>query len=221
MKMRLLCLPLLLFALAACADRQRLPELAGMEAGPEKEACASVHPAGNWQFVHSIAFAMADGSGSTVLGVTSLDGDELHCVLLTVEGLTLFEAVFRPDGSTEVQRAVPPFTGPEFAAGLFRDIHMIFQPPTGGLTGVGRLADGSLVCRYAGTAGGVVDILPDKDGCWQIRDYNREQLLDRSIAGTRCMREAEPRIPQSLVLQASGPAGYTLKMTLIRADRLQ
>lgn len=222
MKRRLLCLSVALFGLVACAGEQRLrpPELTGMEDGRETQACAAVFPEGKWQFVHSIDFAMPDGSGSAVLGVTNLAGDDLECALITVEGLTLFEAVFRHDGSTQVRRAVPPFDGPEFAKGLLRDIRMIFQPPPGIMTAGGRLPDGSPVCRYIGADEGLVDVLPESDGCWQIRSYTADKQPDRTIVGRSCRQQDAHPIPDNLELQAYGLAGYTLKMTLIRAERL-
>ena len=73
---------------------------------------------------------MADGPVSTVIGVTSLAGDEISCALMTVEGLTLFAAVFKTGAEPEVRRAVPPFDRPGFARGLMADVRTIFvQPP--------------------------------------------------------------------------------------------
>lgn len=222
MKLRRLCLAAVLIGLVGCAREHRLrpPELTGIADGRGTRNCTAVFPKGKWQFVHSIDFAMADGSGSAVLGVTNLAGDDLECALVTVEGLTLFEAVFRHDGSTEVRRAVPPFDGPEFAKGLLRDIRMIFQPPPGIMTVGGRLPDGSPVCRYTGADEGLVDVLPESDGCWQIRSYTSDKQPDRFIVGRSCRQKDAHPIPDNLELQAYGPAGYTLKMTLIRAERL-
>ena len=101
--------------------------------GQGKDSCAAVFPQGKWQFAHAIDFAMRDGSGTPVIGVTSLTGNDIDCALITVEGLTLFEAAFHHDGSIEVRRAVPPFDGPDFAKGMIADIRAIFQPPTGSM----------------------------------------------------------------------------------------
>ncbi len=53
-------------------------------------------PKGRWQFVHSIDFTMGDGAGATVVGVITLNEKDIECALFTLEGLTLFEAVFPP-----------------------------------------------------------------------------------------------------------------------------
>lgn len=222
MKQQFFCLWLILFGLVACAGepRSRLPELAGVAGGQGRLACSVIFPKGKWQFVHSIDFTMQGGSRSSVLGVTSLVGDDLECALITVEGLTLFEAIFHHDGRIEVRRAVPPFDSPEFANGLLRDIRAIFQPPSGNMITTGQLADGMPVCRYAGADAEVVDVLPDVNGCWQIRSYAPERVLDRSIVGQSCRQQGASPIPDYLELKTYGPTGYTLKMTLIRADAL-
>jgi len=247
MKIQLFFLTAILFGIVACAAETqfRLPELKGVEAGPVKDgqeiaACAAVFPdggyrghggKGGWQFVHSIDFTMRDGSGTTVIGVTSLSGNDIECALMTVEGLTLFEAVFGHDNSIEVRRAVPPFDRPGFAAGLINDIRAIFQPPPGSMeTGQlqSRLQPQSpgttAVCRYRdGSNGvvGVVDVLPEVDGCWQIKSYTSDLVMKRSITGLSCRKRGFSRIPDHILLKIYGQTGYTLKMTLISADNIK
>jgi hypothetical protein len=240
MKIHLLFLSAILFGIVGCAaeTQYRLPELTGVEDGREIDACAAVFPIGEsggyggkgrWQFVHSIDFTMKDGSGATVIGVTSLCGKNIECALMTVEGLTLFEAVFSHDESIEVRRAVPPFDRPEFAAGLINDIRAIFQPPPGSVeTGQYQLqpqpAGVTSVCRYRdGSNGvvGVVDVLPEVDGCWQINSYTSDLVMKRSITGLSCSKRGFSRIPDHILLKTYGQTGYTLKMTLISADNLK
>lgn len=213
-------LPLiLLLGLAGCAAQQpSLPELTA-EAGEER-GCAAVFPQGGWEFVHTIEFSMADGSGATVLGVTSLAGDEIACALMTVEGFTLFEAVDREKGGLEVRRAVPPFDKPAFAAGLMEDVRTIFRAPSFATVQYGRVAGNNPTCRYTGAEGRITDILPAMAGCWQIRTYGADQALSRSVTGRSCRKERESLIPAYLELKGFGPTNYTLKMTLIHAENL-
>lgn len=222
MKQQLFYLPVLLFVLVACAavPQPRLPELTAAEDGQGKDACAAVFPKGKWQFAHAIDFAMRDGSGTPVIGVTSLTGNDIDCALITVEGLTLFEAAFHHDGSIEVRRAVPPFDGPEFAKGLIGDIRAIFQPPTGRMR-IGQIAGTTSVCRYVDVGGSVVDVLPDVGDCWQIKSYTSDLKMDRSIVGRSCREKGSSLIPDYLELKTYGQTGYTLKMTLITADNFK
>jgi hypothetical protein len=213
---------LLLIALAACASDSR-PLLPKLDAATttQNTHCETVYPRGAWQFVHSIDFSMADGSGSTVIGVTNLTDTTLTCVLMTLEGLTLFAAVARQDNELHVQRAVPPFDKPAFAQGLLEDVRSIFLPPPAATMLYGFLADRIPACRYSSNNGRTTDILPTKDGCWRILTYTPEQTLERSITGHSCRKEGGCLLPEYLELKGFGHNGYTLKMTLIQAENLK
>lgn len=223
MKSYCLCLSALLFLMVACAIDKHPgpPALTALEETPGKNECTDIFPRGRWQFVHSIDFTMENGAGATVVGVITLDEKEIECALVTLEGFTLFEAVFYSDKNFKVKRSVPPFDTPEFARGLVRDIQMIFQPPGGALTQTGRSTGGAVVCRYSSPGLGMVDILPGVDNCWQIKSYTPELALDRSIIGRSCRKIATSPIPDYLELQSLGSNRYTLKMKMIRADNLE
>jgi hypothetical protein len=222
-----LFLSVLLLGLVACAGKTqfRLPQLVEAAESQVEDGCAAVFPQGSRQFVHAIDFTMQDGSGTAVVGVTSLNDDNIACALVTVEGLTLFEAVFRHDESFTVKRAVPPFDTPEFAQGLIGDIRAIFQPPSGHASR-GQLllpapaAGLTAVCRYKVPDGRVVDVLPDVDGCWQIKSYTPDGVMDRTIVGQSCKEQSTGLTPDYIELKTYGRTGYTLNMTLIRADTI-
>ena len=153
----------------------------------QKSACATIFPLGKWQFVHSIEFTMKDGAGPPLIGVTTIDGNTIGCALVTVEGLTLFEAVYQGKESVVVRRALPPFDKPEFAAGLISDIRAIFQPPTAKAM-LGQLAGETTVCRYKEANGAVIDIELTAEDCRQTREYSSDSLLHRSIIGRSCQK---------------------------------
>ena len=221
MKFQLIYISVLLVCLAGCATapESRLPELTATGYEQEVDGCAAVFPEGNWQFAHTIDFTLGDGSGTPVIGVTSLNGTDIDVALITVEGLTLFDATFHHDGDAEVRRAVPPFDGPEFGQGLIGDIRAIFQPPAGRMT-VGQVAGVTSACRYTSATGRVVDVLLDASDCWQIKSYTSELIMDRSIVGRSCKKKGSSLIPDYLELKTYGQIGYTLKLTLITADNI-
>ncbi|TKB10827.1 hypothetical protein [Desulforhopalus sp. IMCC35007] len=210
-----------LFCLVSCTTGpySPLPELTAGTDGPFEENCATVFPQGKWQFSHAIDFVMGSKTGTPVIGVTSLDGKDIFCALVTVEGLTLFEANFHPNGGMDVKRAIPPFDSANFAAGLREDLRAIFEPPAGSMK-AGRV--GTMpVCRYIDEGVGIVDVLPDVDGCWQIKSYTPELKMNRSIIGQSCKKKGPSLIPDYLELKTYGQTGYTLKMTLITADNIK
>jgi len=222
MKFSLFRLVVILFFLTACAAEQpiRLPDLVTTQDQQGKQACEQFFPAGKWQFVHSIDFTMRNGAGSTVIGVTTLTGTAIESALITIEGLTLFEAVYHEDNSFEIRRAVPPFDKPGFAQGLMSDVRAIFQLPPGSNTQIGHLTDKIPVCRYIAANGKVTDILVTED-CLQINNYTPDLVLARSISGRSCRKQGSLLLPEHLELKTFAPTGYTLKMTLISADELQ
>lgn len=225
MKTPWLLLPVLLVCLTACAvERQpTLPALATVQDGPAARESDRVFPQGRWQFVHTIDFSIAGHAGAQVMGVTSLAGDEMACALMTLEGFTLFEAVYRPGQGVEVRRAVPPFDKPAFAAGLMTDVRTIFlAPPMAATRQCGRSADGASLCRYSEANGEVTDIaLPTTDACWQISTYGADQRMDRFVVGRSCRKMGTLLVPEYLELKGFRPTRYTLKMTLLRAENLE
>ena len=219
----LVSLVFFLLLLSSCAleqPGQLEPFVASPLRPPEqaelKRKCAAVYPQGKWQFVHTIEFRTADGRSSSVLGVTVVDGNSLSCALMTVEGFTLFEA--RLGDRLEVDRAVPPFDRPGFAEGLMEDVRALFIRPEGSAVRYGRLADGAESCRMTGPDGAVTDILPLENGCRQIKTYDSGGRLTRTITAHSCRKAGSITIPEALELTVPGPAGYTLKMTLLSVD---
>jgi len=197
-----------------------MPALTVSEDVSGAKGCEAVYPQGRWQFVHSIDFSMQDGSGGTVIGVTSLAGDEITCVLMTIEGFTLFEAANQEGKGLAVKRAVSPFDKPAFGEGLMGDVRLIFVAPSPQTMRYGHSADNTPVCRYTGIDGRTLDILPATDDCWQIRTYTSALVMDRAIVGRSCQKMGDSLIPEHLELKGFGQAGYTLKMTLINAENL-
>jgi len=220
-----LALIVLLAILSSCAawKHQAPPPLTPLPSKQNATKCSAIFPQGNWQFVHSLNFSRADGRGTTVIGITTLTENDLHTALLTVEGLTLFEANFFRDSEFEVHRAVPPFDNPNFAKGMMNDIRTIFRPPVGSLRFSSTTAS-QAVCRYTDNDGRITDVLPDFDDyrgdCWRIRRYSAEQDIDLAVVGTSCLNIMSAVIPEHLELRSYGIAGYTIKMKLLSADRL-
>jgi hypothetical protein len=189
-----------------------------------KQDCAQVYPQGKWQFVHAIDFTMAAGRGSSVLGVTVLDGNTVHCALVTIEGLTLFEArLVNKTGKPKVLRELPPFDKPGFAAGLLADVRAMFIRPAAwdGTIQYGSFGDNMPGCRLQGDDGRTTDILPSADGCWQVNALAGELDRDRIIIARSCILQDGYRVPKELELTVPGPVGYILKMTLLSAEKLQ
>jgi hypothetical protein len=141
--------------------------------------------------------------------------------MMTVEGLVLFDA--RYDGQIVIHRALPPFDSMTFARGLIDDIRLIFFPPNGPLIASGTSEDGALICRYRADRGMMVDIVIHEAHVWEIRQYDHNARLIRSLKadpGSRGTAGRQNPIPVRLELTAFGPSEYALTLDLIEARDL-
>ena len=225
---RNILLVLYLFLLSSCTIFQtsNLPEIIDRQPMSEstrrqiQQRCEQNFFQGHYQFVHSIVFELANGQGATVIGVTVLDGETLKTGLLGVEGFVLFEAVLTKGKQLVVNRALPPFDNSEFAAGLMRDVQILFRAPSDENLLIGRLADGAPICRYFQQEDQITDIIVNTDGSSRVNVYDPDYEHIRSfITGPRIAVNGK-MIPETIEFEAHGLRGYTLKTTLISADKI-
>jgi hypothetical protein len=185
-------------------------------------ACGAIFPHGKWQFVHAIEIFPPVGSEQTVLGIVQLSSEQrtFHCVLMTIEGLVLFEADF--DGAVTIQRALPPLDKPGMAEGIVQGISLLFFAPERPCTTAGLSKDAVWICRYPYADRGQEDVVLQADGLWQIRCYNQSHRLMRTIAPMANENlHADGLPPSHVVLKAYGMGGYELRMSLIEANTLE
>jgi hypothetical protein len=218
----ILCLGLA-FSLAFCGSPHRLEPLSSVIIPGSENRCAAPFVTENRQFIHSIEAELTGGGAASVIGVTNVYPQRkvAHCVIMTVEGFVLFEAVY--DQEVRVERGIPPFDSKAFAEGLMRDIALIFFRPSGELIGSAVSAEGDLTCRYDNDNGGVEDIRIFPNNAWDIRLY-RNGELERSVkaeADSAGVKNTDPFIPEQLALTAYGKQGYSLKLRLIETTRLK
>ncbi len=184
------------------------------------QTCHRLFASGKWQLVHSIEAVMPGGHSGLVMGATIISSQDksAHCVLMTIEGLVVFDA--RYDQQLVINRAVAPFDNDDFAAGLISDIQLIFFKPEGLPVETGIDPDGASVCRYLNPDGRIVDLVIESDHTWHIRQYTAHQRLSRTVDAFFTKQEFDgdgPDFPDRLELKAHDAAGYTLIMDLVEA----
>ena len=177
-------------------------------------SCRSIYPVGRWQLVHTLNVRLHHGYQATLTGVIILStaDSRVHCVLMTLEGFVLFEAV--DNGEVIVKRAFGPFDNPEFAKGVMRDIRLIFLAPEGEMQIAGKFADTAEGCRYRTHDSRFIDVIGAADGSWQIQQHEPRKTVAVDAVDQR-------GLSPKLTLEAGGKASYTLVMTLIEAISLQ
>ncbi|MCP4694087.1 MAG: hypothetical protein GY859_38990, partial [Desulfobacterales bacterium] len=168
---------LLALLILSCA---RLPGIEPSDPG-RLLAGAAPFPERPSRFVHAIEAAMARGKSSFLMGVTRVDpGEEsIHCVLMTIEGLVMFEARFQ--GEMVVERAISPFDSAHFARGLMEDVRLIFFKPGGAPLISGNLEDGAPARRHETPDGNIVDVIARGENLWEIRQYKRRGAIRREV----------------------------------------
>ena len=205
-----------LFALLLSASCAHLPLLAPVDASHAQaaaERCKQAFPAQPWRATHTIFAALPFGQNSQLLGVTAVGSEGLHSILLSPEGITLFDGVQKsgPVAGLVVQRAVPPFDRPDFALCLMADVGNAFLSPAGPPAAIGTYKTGETVCRWAPPGGEVTDVALASDGPRTIRTY-RDLRATREIllVGT-----ATNGFYPLVVLRVRGAGGYELEMRLV------
>jgi hypothetical protein len=205
----------------ACSHLPEIHALKDSSTASRTAACSAIFPQGQWQFVHAIEIFPPVGPKQTVLGITQISSEKrtLHWVLMTIEGLVLFEADF--DGAITVQRALPPLDRPGMAEGMFQDISLLFLPPKDPCVAAGFSKDAAWICRYPSTDRGHQDIVLQPDGGSEIRLYSRDNRLTRTVGPLPGKDHHAGGQPSQVTLKAYGLMGYELRMSLIEAVSLE
>lgn len=215
---------ILLLSMISCAGLPGPEPINSLVTPGTPRQCSIPFVSNRWQFVHSIEGTMPNGRKTFVIGVTDIspDMETIHCVIMTIEGLVVFE------GRSErremvINRGLPPFDSGDFAGGLMNDIRLLFFKPDGKLIDSGTLGNGSYACRYKNDKDIIVDVITNQDRTWEIRQYENEILI-RSIkarAEGPGSSANQKGIPARIELVAHGPVKYTLLLDLIRAMNIE
>lgn len=207
-------------ATAGCASLPRINPAAAAARSRLAARCSDLLPERPLRAVHAIAAELPFAGASSLLGVSLIDpaGQRLRAVLVSVEGLTLFDASAGPAG-LRIHRAVPPLDDPDFGPGLVADVALLLLQPAGEPIAVGRREDGRGVCRFRGAAGGWVDLLPATAAApARIERWGADRRLYRSAV---LSRQRDPHgLARRVELTAPGLAGYRLLLDLVEAEPL-
>jgi hypothetical protein len=220
-------IPLLLSVLSLILSCSSLPQVypAGDSAGPQPDqACRGPFPDGDWQLLHSIEATLPGGKKGFLMGLTVISSSNrtTRCVIMTLEGFVVFDALY--DKQITVKRAIAPFDSEDFANGLIEDINLMFFKPSGPVMASGFLKNGAAVCRYQKPDGSIVDIITHGKHRWEIKQYLPDFRLARiikSVPTTKPNLAVQKGISDRIELIARGPGGYALVMDLVEAIPLK
>lgn len=214
----------LLILVLSCSDLPRvIPN--GDTAKPQpRPTCRGPYPQGDWQLLHSIEATLPGGHKGFLMGLSVISSSNrtARCVIMTLEGFVVFDALY--DEQISVKRAVAPFDSEGFAQGLIEDIFLIFFTPDGDPKKTGLLESGAAVCRYQKPDGRWVDVINRGGDNWEIRQYHPDSRLTRTVkmmsAGESDLSD-QKGIIEKIELKAHGSAGYELIMDLVEATQVK
>lgn len=183
----------------------------------------TLFPTDSFQFVHAIELTMAGNHSAMLMGVVNIHPRHraIHCVIMTLEGLVLFEAAHTAEAFT-IHRAIPPFDSQALARGLVSDIELIFFNPRGRLDAWGTLENKNTILRFSEPDGGTIDIVISPDRTIWTQNLrtgsHRIKRWVKYIFPKATTNRRSPVFPKSITLTAAFPSRYTLTMTLTDAN---
>jgi hypothetical protein len=196
---------------ASCAHLPLLDPVNANQAQAAAERCKQAFPAQPWRATHTIFAALPFGQNGQLIGVTAVGSEGLHSILLSPEGISLFDGVQKSGQGLVVHRAVPPFDRPDFAESLMADVGNAFLSPAGPPVAIGTYKTGETVCRWSPPGGEITDVELGSDGPRTIRTY-------RGLSATReilLVGTATNGFYPLVVLRVRGSGGYELEMRLV------
>ena len=206
----------------SCSTIPKLEPLNSVALPGVTNECRTMFPTNGWQFVHSIEASIQGRQKAFLIGITDISPDQgrVRCVIMTIEGLVLFDAL--SDQKTVIKRGISPFDSMAFAKGLMNDIRLIFFSPDGECIKTGMLGKGTYVCRYGSDDDTIVDLITNQGRTWEIRQYKNGKLARSVKAHLKkdVHNQDQYVVPDRLELSAHGVHSYALVLRLIREEQV-
>jgi hypothetical protein len=180
----------------------------------------NVFPQEKYQFTHSIKADLPNGDTLLVIGLTVVDpaGRSIHAVMMTVEGLVLFDVNYQNNQVT-INRGMPgmsPDDSANFIQGLLNDLNLMFFIPDCAVSEYGKII-GKYINRYKCNNEKTIDLIKEESGKVTINKYDSSNSLLRTVNIFSLNKE---NLPEKLELIAPGLFGYSLYMELINFEKI-
>ena len=209
---RLFSIAFLVLALTACAAVPSYKPLVLQSGG----VCPGIFPTKAFRTVHLIDLKSPIIGKAVFIGAAKVEPqkDALHAVLMSAEGMVLFEAEYE-NGNLKIINALPPLNDPAFAKGLMADVLFVLLKPAGGPVEQGVDEHGLTACRWTAEADTVLETALMPDGSVRIRLYGGDSRITKeALAWPPFDRETPSRIR----LKAFRPSSYSIELTLIEME---
>jgi hypothetical protein len=178
--------------------------------------CDRVFPKPPFEATHVVEAKLPMSDDTSLIGVVSANTESFRSVLLSQEGVVLFDAVRRAD-DLHVKRAVPPIDPEGFGRHMTGDVGLMLIRPVGAPSDVGLTHSGTKICRWTRRAKAgeeIVEVELDAPRAARLRRF-LDGRLERSA---RLTAIDERGYAHDAVLETTGLIGYELHLTLLSAD---
>lgn len=208
-------LVILLSLISSCGHLPAMKTLDPVVDQATMDVCESPYVKTPYRFVHTIEATLPGGRTATLIGVTLVDPPEkvLHSVLMTLEGLVLFDGESNK-GTLHVNRALSPFDQAAVAQNMMEDVRLLFLAPENPALEAGVLEDGATFCRSKGNAGETVEVLIRSDHTWKLETHVNPFQRLREVTATAL----NGSFPGELELKGNAYGNYTLRLKLISVE---
>jgi len=206
---RLFNVAFLVLALTACAAVPHYKQLIPQNG----VVCPGIFPPKAFRVIHKIELKSAVIGKVVFIGAAKVEPQKnaLHAVLMSVEGMVLFEAEYE-NGDIKIISAFSPFNDPAFARGLMADVLFVLLKPAGGPLEQGVDGQGLTACRWKAEADAVLETALMPDGAVRMRLYGGDR---RAAKEALAWPPFDREMPAWICLKAFSPSNYTIELTLI------
>ncbi|MBN1664030.1 MAG: hypothetical protein JW943_10560 [Deltaproteobacteria bacterium] len=201
-----------ILALASCAAAPSYRPLSPQGGA----ACPDIFPAAAARLIHQIEITSPLSGKSLFVGAVKVEPekDALHAVLMSVEGMVLFEAE-TAGADFRMISAVPPLNDLPFAKGLMGDISFVMLKPAGKPVEQGADDQGLWACRWPTGKENILETALTKDGNIRLRLYGANRKIIKEAAA---FPPFDRKAPAFIKMKSFGPASYTIDLKLIEME---
>ncbi len=180
------------------------------------KACPDILPNQPFRAVHQIEMESAHTGKSIFIGAAKCEParEALQAVLMSVEGMVLFDAEVKK-GGLRVISAFPPLNDPAFARGLMVDVSFVLLKSVGAPLETGSDEHGLSACRWSTENGSIIEQAFMRDGTVRIRHYDDKRRITKEALA---FPPFDRGLPSQTRLRAFGPAKYSINLILMDVE---
>lgn len=177
-------------------------------------ACERLFPRAGFELSSVVEASIPFSDDASLLAVVTAPADqhEFRSVLLTQDGVVIFDAVRRGE-QIDVARALPSLNGATFGRKMTDDIRLLVMRPRGTLREVGTTDAGRPICRVSEGRRQVEVILTAE------HEAELVEIVDGDVTRRAWLKHIDPNgRAKEILLEHPGITGYGLRLILQTFD---